>query len=152
MHTSFEDRLSRLETTRKATASTPHPKHSLPPASSRRERLSRALVQLDRIGIRGAYAYAPALVGLAKAGLIVKPFFFWNKLLLFVFGFFFFSLLFGGTLAVCLAMGVTPRPIRGMIEAGPLVFLGMMLGLSILWTGWHVIAVRGSDLPSWRDR
>lgn len=38
-----------------------------------------------------------------------------------------------------------------MIEAGPLVFLGVTLVLSVVFAGLHRIKARKIGLPGWRD-
>ncbi|MCC1494675.1 DUF6404 family protein [Cognatishimia sp. F0-27] len=129
----------------------PQADHPAPAARTRQERLARALDALAREGITGSYAYAPALRGLARMGLIVKPLFFWTPLALFVFGFVLFTSIMGGTALACMALGVAPRPVQSMIALGPDVFLMAMTGLSMLFAGIHYAKARAIRLPRWRD-
>lgn len=125
--------------------------HKAPKRRTRRMKLALALDALAREGIIGAHAYAPALRGLARMGLIVKPLFFWNPVLLFVFSLVMFTTIFVTTLVACLILGVMPRPLVAMVEAGPMVFLGMMAILSLVFTGYHAVKARGAGLPRWQE-
>lgn len=120
-------------------------------ARSRRARLPLALAALAEGGITGNSAYAPALRGLARMGVIVKPLYFWNPLALFVFGVVVFSLAMGGTALACLSLGVMPAPVRGMLNAGPTVFALLIAGMSVVFTAIHWLRARAIGLPRWRD-
>ncbi len=96
-------------------------------------------------------SFSEKLHGLARAGLIAKPFCFWNPVPLFVFSVVYFTTLFASTAVVCLAMCVMPRPVAAMIEAWPVVFAWAMAGLWLVFTGVHFVKARAAGLPRWRD-
>lgn len=112
--------------------------------------MHRALTLLNREGITGAYAYSPALLSLARIGLVLPPFHFWRAVPLFLFAFGLFSAIFGAIIWFGMGLDRAPRAVRAMIEAGPLVFLGMMTTLAVVFAGVHILKARSLGLPRWR--
>ncbi|WP_316015691.1 DUF6404 family protein [Roseobacter sp. HKCCA0434] len=131
----------------------PRPLHATTsaPATNRRERLARALRVLERGGITGSHAYAPALRGLASLGLIVKPFHFWSFPALAIVGILLMSALFGLAIWASLAIGIVPRPIATVIEAGPIVFVAVMTIGGLFFAIAHRRKARQIGLPKWSD-
>jgi hypothetical protein len=121
------------------------------PARDRREKLRRALTHLERGGVTGAHAYAPAFRSLARMGLIVKPLHYWSFPGLTAFGFVMLTTLIGGTVILSLAMGQVPRVVHRIIEAGPVVFFGLNAVLAVCFAAIHKLKARRIGLPKWRD-
>ncbi|MEW9918671.1 DUF6404 family protein [Marimonas sp. MJW-29] len=154
---SFEDRLARLrEKEAQATPQQPNARKApeVPhgkPASNRRERLILALAHLERGGVTGAYAYAPAFRALARAGIIVKPLHYRSWIGLVIFFLFLFSAVTVLAVVIGVLMGHLPRPIRSLIEAGPVVYLMLTLTFGIGFAAVHKIKAAQIGLPRWRD-
>lgn len=146
----LEDRLARLSQPREDVSSGPARPISAP-SSDRREKLRRALVHLERGGVTGSSAYAPVFCLLARAGVIIRPFHYWSFLGLTAFGGVMLCILLGGTAMIAVAIGQVPRPVRAMIEAGPVVFLAATLALSLFFAAMCKIKARQIGLPRWRD-
>ena len=121
------------------------------PAPDRREKLRRALLHLERGGVTGSRAHAPAFRSLARAGLIVRPLHYWSFPGLTAFGFVMLAVLLGGAAVVAVALGHVPRPVRAMIEAEPVVFLAVAFALAVVFAGIHKGKARRIGLPAWRD-
>lgn len=147
--TGFQSRLSQLETVANLRARQTKP--TFPKARNRKEKLAIALAHLEQGGITGAYAYAPLFQFCAKMGFIIKPLHYrsWAGLILF----------FMAT-TVCIAAfvlfavavtGTMPRPVRGLIEAGPKVFFSGAFVLSAFFASLHKLKALQIDLPNWRD-
>ena len=148
--TRFEERLSRLQQANEPVPA--GPARTMPgPAPDRREKLRRALVHLERGGVTGSHAYAPAFRSLARAGVIIRPFHYWSFMGLTAFGFVMLTVLVGGAAIITVAIGHVPRPVRAVIEAGPIVFIGVTLTLSLAFAGIHKFKARKIGLPRWRD-
>lgn len=150
----FEDRLARLSQQGRAVGARPagQPGGTVPPAApDRRERLRLALAHLERGGVTGSNAYAPIFRSLARAGMIIRPLHYWSFTGLTVFGFVLLAMLLGGAALAALALGHVPRPVRAMIEAGPIVFVGVTLVLSLAFAAIHKIKARQIGLPEWQD-
>jgi hypothetical protein len=144
------DFIARIAARDRGTASPSMPPQ-LPKARNRKERIAKALLLLEREGIAGSTAYSPVFRGLRAVGLGPKPFFWWNPIGLTLFMFVFFVVLFAGALVLSLALGVMPRPIRGMVEAGPTFFFALNGVLAIAFTVYHKITAIRLALPRWRD-
>ncbi len=121
------------------------------PGPDRRERLRRALAHLERGGVTGSKAYAPAFRSLARSGVIIRPFHFWSFIGLTGFGVAMLTILLGGAAVATIAIGHVPRPVRAMIEAGPVVVSVVTLALSLGFAGFYKIQARRIGLPQWRD-
>ncbi|WP_371036659.1 MULTISPECIES: DUF6404 family protein [unclassified Rhodosalinus] len=124
---------------------------STEPTPNRHEKLRRALAHLERGGVKGAHAYAPAFRSLARAGYILRPLHYWSFLGLTALGFFMLVVLIGGTVTVCLTMGFVPRPVHRVVSAGPVVFLGVSVALALVFAAAHKIKARSIRLPKWQD-
>ena len=147
--TRFGERLSRLQVNDPAPTG---PARTMPgPSVDRREKLRRALVHLERGGVTGSLAYAPAFRSLARAGVIIRPLHYWSFMGLTAFAFVMLTTLVGGAALIAVAVGQVLRPVRAVIEAGPIVFLGVTLTLSLAFAAIHKIKARQIDLPGWRD-
>lgn len=120
-------------------------------AQDRHEKLRRALAHLERRGVTGSHAYAPAFRLIARAGFIPKPLHYWSFLGLTAFGFVMLVVLLGGTAIVCLTMGYVPRRVHRVVEAGPVVFLGVTVALALVFAAVHKIKARQIGLPRWQD-
>jgi hypothetical protein len=148
--TRFESRLERHQPMNDSVPAGPAPTTPVP-APGRSEKLRRALAHLERGGVTGSHAYASALRSLARTGVIIRPFHYWSFLGLTAFGFVILSVLVGGGAMIAVAIGHAPLAVRSMIEAGPFVFLGVALVLSVVFAGLHWIKARKIGLPRWRD-
>ena len=148
--TRFEERLSRL---RKVNEPVPAgPAGQMPgPSKDQREKLRRALVHLERGGVTGSRAYAPAFRSLARAGVIIRPFHYWSFMGLTAFGIVMLTVLVGGAAFITVAIGQVAGPVRAMIEAGPIVFFGVTSALALVFAAVHRVKARKIDLPRWRD-
>jgi hypothetical protein len=120
-------------------------------ASTRRDKLRRALAHLERGGVTGARAYAPVFRWLARSGLIVRPLHYWSFLGLTSFGAVVLSALVGGAATLAAAIGAVHRPALAVIEAGPVFFLGLVSALSLGFAALHRMQARRIGLPKWRD-
>ena len=151
MSKSFEARLSRIAADA-AQSQTPSPRRASAPAQGRKAKLPRALSLLDRAGIRGNYAYAPAFRALARLGLIVKPLHFWSPLPLVLFGF--------AVISACMGLGIglslvmfdhPPRVVQRIIESGPLAFFAVNAVLGVGFALLHWWQARQAALPRWAE-
>jgi Family of unknown function (DUF6404) len=122
-----------------------------PAARNRKDRLDRALRDLAQAGITGDRAYAPFWRWLARRGLIVRPFHYWNFVALCLAGF----VMFPGVTALLFWMAFTldvmPRPLQGMLRAGPNAVLGGIVAMGIIWALVHRVQAHVHKLPRWRD-
>ncbi len=125
--------------------------HNFEKAASRKDRLAIALNLLAQGGVTGNYAYAPAFRGLARAGLIIKPLHYWSFLGLTLFTAILFCVLAALTIIASLLLGVMPRPVFRMIEAGPVVFFAGNIALSMIFAFIHRFKAKQIGLPKWRD-
>ena len=149
---SFEARLARIGAVQPEPSRQPQHNAPLPQkARNRRERLQLALAHLSRAGITGNYAYAPAFRGLAKMGLIMKPLHFWSYAGLVTFSWILFAAIFAGTVVACLLLGVMPSPVRGLISAGPTVWVVVNSVMALAFAVLIKAQVKGADLPRWKD-
>ncbi|WP_425052540.1 DUF6404 family protein [Psychromarinibacter sp. S121] len=121
------------------------------PAPNRRARLERALWMLQQGGITGSFAYSPLFRALACVGIIIRPVHFWSPLPLALAFFAALCGIFWVTIQITQTIGVVPRPVARMIEAGPVVFCCVMGGLSVVYALWHKMQALRIGLPRWRD-
>jgi hypothetical protein len=146
----FQSRLAQLEA-KAQTRVQQQGASQLPKARNRRERLAIGLAYLERGGVTGSYAYAPLFQALSRVGIITKPLHYrsWIGLMVFFIG-----------VVICIASfvliavaitGAMPRPVRGMIQAGPQVFFGGAFVLSVIFAGIHKLKAHQLGLPRWRD-
>ncbi|MGC1496715.1 MAG: DUF6404 family protein [Sulfitobacter sp.] len=147
--TSFHSRLAQLESAANIRAQ--HVKPTFHKSRNRKEKLAIALAHLERGGITGSYAYAPLFHACARVGIIMKPLHYrsWVGLTLFFMALSVFIAVF--VLVASALTGVMPRPVRGMIEAGPQVFFTGCFILSVLFAGIHKLKAMQIGLPRWRD-
>ena len=148
----FQRRLERLNA--RTTSPEPSPAAATSPwepATTRKEKLHRALSLLAQNGVKGAYAYSPIFRGLARIGLPPKPMFFWSPIALVLFGWALFIVFMGGGGLVAIAMGQVSGPVRGMVDAGPAAFFSLTGVMSVLLAAWHKLRARQMGLPRWRD-
>jgi len=148
--TSFESRLAQLESKAQAKQQQQGaPK--LPKSRNRKEKLAIALAHLESGGVTGTYAYAPLFQVCARIGIIMKPLHYrsWIGLILFFMALAIFITAF--VLIASLMTGVMPRPVRGMIDAGPQVYFSGVFVLSIVFAGIHKFKAYQIGLPRWRD-
>ncbi len=147
----FQSRLAALEANAQALFNAQRAAHDLPKSRNRKEKLAIALAHLERGGVTGIYAYAPLFARCASFGVILKPlhyrslgglvaFFMSLALVMAVF-----------ILGVVAVTGTMPRPVRGMIDAGPLVFFSGAFLFSMVCAGFHKLKARKLRLPQWRD-
>jgi hypothetical protein len=144
--TSFQEQLTRSDQPTQAAAQAMPEK-----AGNRRERLAIALAHLERAGVQGDYAYSKAFRGLSEMGLIMKPLHYWSILGLMVFGFIVFSAIFYGVVFMCSVLDHYPRPVRGMMEAGPVVMFVVNIVLSIAFAAINKAKAVSIGLPKWKD-
>lgn len=149
-------RLARLSEAHAAREEARQPRMQPPGAGegaprSRRHKVQRALWHLEQGGITGAHAYAPLFRALARIGFAPKPLFYWGWVPLFLFGFMLFTSLMGLAVVLSLLLGVMPRPIMTMIEAGPTVFFSLMAVMALAFTAYHKVKATALELPRWRD-
>ena len=148
--TDFNERLARLQ--KKGAPDGPNgPAGGGPSGGDRKAKLARALFYLDRGGIRGNYAYAPAMRALARRGIIVTPLHYWSWPGLFALFVVIMCLVGAASLGANAAFGPLRGPIRGMIEAGPVVFAGLTTVLAIGFATLHKVQAARIGLPRWRD-
>lgn len=148
-YTGYQSRLAQLETIAKLRARNIKP--TFPKARNRKAKLSIALAHLEQGGVTGAYAYAPLFQVCAKMGFIMKPLHYrsWMGLIAF---FMVTTVCIAGFLLFAVALtGTMPRPVRGLIQAGPQVFFSGAFVLSTFFASLHKLKALQIDLPDWRD-
>ena len=155
--TSFEDRLARLR--QKEMQSQPAmpqmaggPQPSLPDkAGNRRERLHLALAHLERGGVTGSYAYAPAFRALAGMGIILKPLHYRSWIGLILFFVILMTFLTGLATVMAVVIDAKPRWLRAVYQHGPIWFFGLTTAAGIGFAAVHKIKAAEIGLPRWRD-
>jgi hypothetical protein len=125
---------------------------SIGPASGRSEKLRRALAVLEQRGLAGGEANPAAFRSLAKAGIVVKPYYFWSFLGLFIFAFVLLTTLIGGPVMLWVASGI---PLIGaasaIVDAGPMPFFAVNAVLAMAFAASFRFKARRFGLPAWRD-
>lgn len=145
---SFEARLARISARHETPEQTPEPPRK---AGDREEKLSIALEHLEEGGVRGFYAYGPALQGLAKTGLIIKPLHYWSWVGLFIFFMLVLVAVAAFAIVTGLMLGHVPRPVIAIIEFGPVVFFTGTFVMSFVFTVIYKVKAMQIGLPRWRD-
>lgn len=122
-----------------------------PRARNRTERLARALAHLERAGINRHSVYSRSFRALARIGLILKPLHYRSLPGLTLVGFALLCVLSGAVVALSLAIGVVPGPLRAVLETGPAGFFAINGMLGLVFAGLIRFQAIGAKLPSWRD-
>ena len=154
---SFEDRLARLkqkETHAQQVTPAPvgRPQVPLPEkAANRRERLQLALAHLERGGVTGAYAYAPAFRALAAMGIILKPLHYRSWIGLILFFVILMTVMTGVATIMAVWLDARPRWLRAVYQHGPIWFFGLTTVFGIGFAAVHKLKAAEIGLPRWRD-
>lgn len=147
---SFGSRLAELESMAHAKA-LQSPAPTFPKARNHSEKLAIALAHLEHGGVTGAYAYPPVFETCACMGIFMKPLHYRSWIGLVAFFLATATLLATFTLVAGVALGTMPRPVRAMIDEGPLVFFGGSFVLGVIFAAIHKAKAAQIGLPRWRD-
>ncbi len=120
-------------------------------SNSDRERLVIALGLLERNGVRHGSSYPVVFKWIANWGFVLRPLHFWRLPGL-------VALVFTGMSLILLAMifgssylSATPRPIALLLEASPVIFLGLNFGAALIYAAAMKAHAKRLGLPRWDD-
>lgn len=119
-----------------------------------RERLTTAIALVMARGVPEEHAYPPLFRRLARAGMIVPPMAYGkpiSKMVICAFLFVVVASLMGGAALLAHSIGMVPRPVQTMIDAGPVAFFALTFGLSFLGSTLIAKRERIADLPKWEQ-